>query len=242
MLLIEKYFFWFILYSLLGWIYEVIICSIKAKKFINRGFLNGPYCPIYGAGAILNILALNKVNNIFLVFILGTCLNCSLEYITSYLLEKIFHARWWDYSNRKFNIKGRICLLGAIVFGIFSVLLKLYIHPFIITLTSLIPNFLFHSLTILFFIIFIIDCTITLKGILGLNKLLEELANNIEKANKNIKNQVKSSVKTAKSIYESFNKRITRQQHRILSNFPNFKSIPYHQLLEKLKSMIIKEK
>ena len=111
---VEKYMIWLFFYSVVGWIYESTLCSVRAHKFINRGFLNGPYCPIYGWGAVLDILILGKVQNPVLLFFLGAIVTCSLEYFTSYIMEKLFHARWWDYSKRKFNINGRVCLLGAV--------------------------------------------------------------------------------------------------------------------------------
>lgn len=89
-------------YSIVGWVYESLICSVGARHFVNRGFLNGPYCPIYGFGAVFDLILLGKIENPFLLFLLGAIVTCTLEYLTSYGMEKIFHARWWDYS------KGRI--------------------------------------------------------------------------------------------------------------------------------------
>jgi len=95
---IYEYICWFFLYSAIGWIYESILCSVSEKRWINRGFLNGPYCPIYGFGAILNILILDETRNIVILFYFGAVTACTLEYFTSWLLEKLFQARWWDYS------------------------------------------------------------------------------------------------------------------------------------------------
>ena len=95
--------FYFMIYSVVGWIYETTLCSITDRHFVNRGFLNGPYCPIYGSGALLDVLILGRIENPFLLFILGVLVTCSLEYLTSYVMEKLFKARWWDYSDKKFN-------------------------------------------------------------------------------------------------------------------------------------------
>ena len=122
---IETWFLWLMIYSIIGWGYESTICSIGQRKLINRGFLNGPYCPIYGTGAVLVLLVLGRIQNPVLLFFAGALVTCSLEYLTSWLMEKLFHARWWDYSKRKFNIGGRVCLIGAVVFGAFSVVLVL---------------------------------------------------------------------------------------------------------------------
>ena len=118
------YFLFFIIYSFLGWLLEVTVKLVEDQRFINRGFLIGPVCPIYGFGALLLQLLLNKyINDPWTLFIM-IILTCSvLEYSTSYILEKLFHTRWWDYSRKKFNINGRICLETMIPFGIFGLII-----------------------------------------------------------------------------------------------------------------------
>lgn len=118
--------FWFS--SILGWIMEEIVCSIGERKIINRGFLIGPYCPIYGVGAVL-ILLLKGITNYYLIFILSLLLCSAIEYLVSFIMELVFKVRWWDYSDEPFNINGRICLKNAIAFGILGVLLIGYILP-----------------------------------------------------------------------------------------------------------------
>ena len=110
---ISHYIVLFVIYSFLGWFYESFICSkIFQKKFINRGFLLGPYCPIYGTGAVLcNIVfSTPQDSNVFVIFISCAVGACIIEYITSYIMEKLFNTRWWDYSKLPFNLNGRICL------------------------------------------------------------------------------------------------------------------------------------
>ena len=99
---------WFIIYSVIGWAYESLLCSVIERRLINRGFLNGPYCPIYGFGALLDIICLNSFSDPLEIFFLGALLNCTLEYWTSFFMEKMFNGRWWDYSDKKFNINGRV--------------------------------------------------------------------------------------------------------------------------------------
>ena len=154
---IETYCSWFIVYSIIGWLYESILCSFIEKKFVNRGFLNGPYCPIYGFGALLDIIFLSRFENVIVLFFFGIILNCSLEYLTSFLMEKLFGARWWDYSDKKFNINGRVCLLGAVVFGTFSVVLIKIVHPFVIWYMNMIPGILLHIIVVVFLIAFVYD-------------------------------------------------------------------------------------
>ena len=129
---VRKIIIMFILYSIIGWIGEMIYCYIYDRSFVNRGFLNGPVCPIYGCGALFIVFMVKQYqNNILLVFLFGL-IGCSvLEYITSYLMEKVFHAKWWDYSKHKFNINGRVCLLNSIIFGIGSVIIIYLIQPMV---------------------------------------------------------------------------------------------------------------
>ncbi|SDX72991.1 putative ABC transporter permease [Eubacterium barkeri] len=123
-------FLYFFFYAVLGWCSEVVYCSIPQKKFVNRGFLIGPYCPIYGVGAIILIFLLTPfLTNPIFVFIVGVGSTSTLEYLTSWGMEKLFHATWWDYSSCRFNLRGRICLKNSVLFGIMSVVLLYIIHP-----------------------------------------------------------------------------------------------------------------
>ena len=120
----------FVIYSFLGWVMEVIVVLPKEKKFVNRGFLIGPWCPIYGTGTVLMILLLDKYKqDIPALFVMATVVCSILEYLTSYVMEKVFNARWWDYSDRKFNLEGRICLSNAMAFGILGFLVVKIITP-----------------------------------------------------------------------------------------------------------------
>ena len=110
---LATYFLWFMLYSVLGWVWETILCSLTEGHFVYRGFLNGPYCPIYGCGALIDIVFLHWIVNPFALFILGALLASTLEYITSYLMETYFHARWWDYSDKRFNLNGGLVLTSG---------------------------------------------------------------------------------------------------------------------------------
>ena len=124
---IAYYFMLLMIYSFIGWVYESVLCSITQKTLVNRGFLNGPICPIYGFGALSVILLLKDIqHNLIALFLASMVVTGVLEYLTSYLLEHFFHAKWWDYSDQPFQIEGRVCLLGVTVFGLMSVLLKLW--------------------------------------------------------------------------------------------------------------------
>ncbi|MCI5971193.1 MAG: putative ABC transporter permease [Oscillospiraceae bacterium] len=240
---LEKYFLYFILYAVIGWIYESILCSVTSRKFVNRGFLNGPYCPIYGAGALLNILILGKIKNPVLLFFSSAILTCSLEYITSYAMEKMFHARWWDYSDSKFNIKGRVCLLGAVVFGMLSVLLILFIHPFVSKYIDSAPRFLLHIASGTLFAIFTADCVVTISGFTSFNARLKEFSEYLGKKKEDAAAEFEKFRKENVSLklnsaYEMFLLRLNSQHRRMIKGFPKLKSIRYEEALNKLHTSI----
>ena len=167
---------YFTIYSFLGWMCESTYCSIGQKKLVNRGFLNGPFCPIYGFGALLVISILSPfVNNIPVLFIASIIVTSTLEYITSYVLEKIFHMSWWDYSTYKYNINGRVCLQNSLMFGLLSLFVMLVIHPAINDFVASINTKVAFALSVLFATYFIVDTIITAGTILHLNERLEKL-------------------------------------------------------------------
>ncbi|MBQ4583821.1 MAG: putative ABC transporter permease [Bacilli bacterium] len=157
MVLIE-WFIYFIIYSFIGYIVEVMFMSILNKKIINRGFLCGPICPIYGMGAVGMLLFLKRYRHDYVaLFIFGALIASVLEYVVSYTLEKVFHNKWWDYSNNKFNINGRVCLLNAFLFGLCSVGLIEFIHPFISKFVLIIPKNLLVIIFIILIVVLIAD-------------------------------------------------------------------------------------
>lgn len=103
---LEHYFLWFLFYSFVGWMYESILVSCQQHRLVNRGFLNGPLCPIYGTGAILGVAILGNVHNPIIIFLISMVGATILEYTTSWVMEQLFHARWWDYSNFRFNLQA----------------------------------------------------------------------------------------------------------------------------------------
>lgn len=194
-MIIVKYFVWFLFYSCSGWIYESILCSITDKKLVNRGFLNGPVCPVYGVGAIVILVCIKDNSSSYLqLFITGAVLACTVEYITSVLLEKLFHAKWWDYSRYKFNIHGRICLLGAVVFGTFAVVLIKFINPLIVGYTELISNKLLIIIAVSGAIVIITDLVFTVIHLLSLNGRLNEIQEAINKHYKDNEGRKNSGV------------------------------------------------
>ena len=178
---LEQWFLWFVIYSLIGWVYESILCSVAGKKLVNRGFLNGPVCPIYGTGAVVVVFALSSLaDKPVLLFLTSAILTTTLEYLTSWLMEKLFHARWWDYSQRFLNIHGRVCLRGFVAFGAMSVLVVRYVHPWIASLTARLSARATHILAAALALLFVADLTLTLITVLGLDKRLRAVREAIQ--------------------------------------------------------------
>lgn len=186
-------FYNFFIYSFFGWIYESLYVSFCKKTWINRGFLNGPVIPIYGFGATcFYIIFFNShtvsltqsvtLTHIVLLYLIGMIAATILEYITSWVMEKLFHAKWWDYSDRKFNIKGRISLVPSLFWGFLSVIMAYLIQPRVTKITAKIPDNFGKLLGVILALLFLTDFTVTVVATLQLNhklnvmeKLREEL-------------------------------------------------------------------
>ncbi len=167
------YFLYFIIYSFIGWLMEVISKFFEFKRYINRGFLIGPICPIYGYGVLLIIILIGRDTTDVLAVFLKAILICSvLEYSTSYVMEKLFNARWWDYSENKFNINGRICLETMVPFGILGTTVVYLVHPLITKFIALFSTKLIIITSIIIFIIYLIDNILSFNI---LNKIKTEI-------------------------------------------------------------------
>lgn len=154
MITIEKYFLMYITYSILGWIMEVIVTYPNYKKFVNRGFLIGPYCPIYGFGYLFITILLSKyMEHPIGLFVLIIVLCSAIEYITSLVMEKLFKARWWDYSGKLLNVDGRICLINSLAFGVLGIIGLYHVNPFFM---DIIDGFSIKTIHILFLVLFTI--------------------------------------------------------------------------------------
>ena len=185
------YFLLFIIYSSLGWLMETCLCSIEQKKLVNRGFLIGPYCPIYGVGALIIILTLSDYkNNLFVLFGMALLICSFLEYFTSWLMEKLFNARWWDYSKEKMNLEGRICLKNSLLFGLGGLLVVMFIQPIMTNLLKNIEPSILSFISILSMVLLFIDlvCSsvIIKKMRLILSKTRSDLSDEIGKRVKEI--------------------------------------------------------
>ncbi|MDE5897101.1 MAG: putative ABC transporter permease, partial [Clostridia bacterium] len=175
-LTLYEVFAYFFLYSFLGWVSEVAFHAITAGKFVNRGFLNGPVCPIYGTGVVAILLILGKwIDTPWLVLLIGIALPTLIELITGWALETFFHNKWWDYSARKFNVKGYICLEFSLLWGIAVLAVTEVVHPAVTWFAGLFGEITGTVLVALCAAAMIADLTVTVLQVFKLNRKLSEL-------------------------------------------------------------------
>ena len=237
-----KYFFWFIIYSIGGWILETLLFLIRDKKVVKRGFLFGPLCPIYGTGAVIcTAVMYGRINNIFLVFLIGLLLCGTLEYLTHFIMEKLFHAMWWDYSSRRFNINGRVYLNGLLEFGAGSVLIIKVLQPLVVKLTDMIPKNVLYIICFALYSIILVDVSATLSDLKVMLNTLKKLQNLIitetqkgfDATNEQIVN-INATIRESeifKSISSSFISE-NRLYARVKKIAPDFKLEKYKKVLD----------
>lgn len=170
----------FLIYAFLGWCSEVAYAALDTGKFVNRGFLNGPVCPIYGVGVLVVVVVLTPLkDNLLLLFLGSVVLTTTIEFVTGFLLEKLFHNQWWDYSKEPFNICGYVCLKFSILWGLACTFVMDIVHPMIYKLITVFPHIPGLILLIIFLVGFACDLGITVGTILKFNRhlrLMDEVA------------------------------------------------------------------
>ena len=197
----------YVIYSFVGWCGEVAVAAVKKHKFINRGFVNGPLCPIYGAGAAAFAVFLPELkNHVFFLFLGGLILASFIEYMTGRLMEKIFHKKWWNYSERRFHIECYVCLESSVLLGICAVLTLRFINPLLLRVVSLVPELAGVILVWTAVILLAVDSIGSAIAILGLKK------------NKRISQITEELHKTSKFLENALTRRI---QNRMLKAFPD---------------------
>lgn len=166
----------FFVYALLGWCTEVSYAALVTGKFVNRGFLNGPVCPIYGFGAAIIFLCLEPLKqNLLLLFLGSVLLTSLLELAAGFVLEKLFHQRWWDYSDEPFNLGGYICLRFSIAWGLIGLFVVDLLHPTVMLLVRLLPHTLGVVLLACFGAVIAVDLAATGSAIARLNRQLKQI-------------------------------------------------------------------
>lgn len=248
----------FTIYSFLGWLTESIFCSIPVGKFINRGFLTGPFCPVYGVGGVLVVSVLTPFeHNLIALYVAGVIITSLLEYVTGFALEKTFHTTYWDYSNHRFNLRGRICLQNSLLFGVMCVVGMLFIHPALMHLLGLIPQAVLPLIAIAFLIYFTLDTTITVHAILQLNGKLAELQQVMDEIREKASTATTEKIESLQAAFGNLFDEETRAylktlydkkdnieagikfyQRRMIDAFPTMKSIRNNESLQRLKEAV----
>ena len=227
---VKVYFLLFMIYAILGWIMEVTCKLVQYKRFINRGFLIGPYCPIYGYGALLITILLKRyTSDPIVLFVMAIVVCGTLEYLTSYFMEKIYKARWWDYSTKKFNINGRVCLETVIPFGILGLLIMYILNPFFIGKIEAIPQIILNVLSVILLIIYICDNIISGIVIRYVKKTEKDLGKELD--------NTEEITKKVKEILE--NKSVLHR--RLVNAYPKLQAVKF-KLKEKKEEIKKKEK
>lgn len=250
---------YFITYSFLGWFCESVYCSWLEKKPVNRGFLNGPISPIYGFGALILIHFLTPLYAYpTALYVASVLMTTSLEYISAVILETAFGMKWWDYSDNKFNYKGRICLMNSVLFGLMSVVLVYVIHPFIKSLYHFSTTVTFVISSILM-VYLVIDFTVSLITVLKLSGKLKKLTVILQEMNEKneefraflaeeIRVRNDEKIEKLKQYIESLKEKYNTEQlkgkfmeRRIFRAFPDLQSKRYPEQLTALKNILKKK-
>jgi uncharacterized membrane protein len=252
----------FTAYSFIGWLCESIYCSFLSEHFINRGFLSGPVCPVYGFGALLVIWILSPLqqqHHLVLMFFAAVLLTSTLEYITGFLLEKTFNTRYWDYSDKLFNIHGRVCLENSLMFGGMSVIAVTLIHPAIQKLVALFSPAALTITAILLLLIYLIDTVLSINAMCSLNGKLDELQKVLDDVSQHahaataetkallqsapILDKLDEATKNAmQRFYVSRTKigaLLISAQRRIICAFPHMRSLRSNESLQRVRSRIV---
>jgi len=259
-------FLMFFTYGFFGWIMEVIYHGFEEKKFVNRGFLNGPICPVYGVGGVAVVLILTPLKwNPFLLFLCSSLITTTVEYVTGAVLEKMYHTRWWDYSDKKFNLHGHICLAFSILWGFICMFLMYVVQPMLFdNFIQKLPDWVKIAALIACAVPFMIDLVSTVNTLKHLNLNLAK----IDEAAKQMHNisdaigmkvyggaemamqrkeeleqseklkELQAELEARRKQLEQLGEEMSRRQKRIIKAFPTMKTQNYDEALAKVREMI----
>ncbi len=246
-------------YSFLGWCGEMVYCSIGQRKLCEkRGFLNGPICPIYGHGALVVLLCLHGgCKNPLLTFLWGALLTSIVEYITSYIMEKLFHMRWWDYSQYKFHINGRVCLLNSTLFGLASVFLCHFANPPVTAwMTEVFASGVGVPLSLILLLVYLTDIVLSVRSAIQIGSRLaklhaihDELAGKLESLKAEQHQNLEAHRHRLESVRAEAQQKLRalydRQdffERRLLHSFPTLRSSRHPEALSKLREYLASRK
>ncbi len=242
---LTQYTLTFVIYAFIGYICEVVYCSVGQRKLVNRGFLYGPWLPIYGCGGlIVNIFLIPLKKYPLLVFLLGVILTSIVEYIGSWGLEKIFSIKLWDYSKKFCNINGRVCLLNSTLFGVMSISLVYLVQPWIDSLVDFVPYVIQYYLADVLRLLFAVDLTLSVIKMNAFKKALREAIEKAREIEQKAKEYAESGKLEAQREYRArmdreiidSRSRFSFTYRRLLAAFPNAEA-KGEELRKQLSSM-----
>lgn len=235
--LIETSFLMFFVFSFLGWIWESVFYSLIDKhRIVNRGFMTGPYIPIYGTGALIDLLILGNITEMVLLFFVSAILCTMVEYVTSFAMEKMFNARWWDYYDMLWHLNGRICVEGFLAFGGLSVALVQWINPLTGELIGKLSPIALHIVSWTLFAAFVTDFVLSVKRA----AMFEQKIRKIAEMFATVKDRMAAVYDTV--VVETFFRKalslLTKQEKHILTAFPAMRSVSYPGIIKSIRSVM----
>ena len=252
----------FIMFSFVGWISEVFYVGIfHEHKFVNRGFLYGPICPVYGFGGVVILLLPAALYSTWIPLFFASMILCTaVEYLVSWIMEKMFHARWWDYSHYKFNINGRICLLNSVLFGFMGLGVIHFVYPQMLRFLDWLGDFVIMVSSDSIAAVLAVDMVATVRKLVDFSATMEKIKTFGESLRDHYGNEiwfrgesfeamlasVKEHAESDKDkISQSLLEKIDRFQtarnkaaESFMAHFPTMKSTQYKDELEHLKSRV----
>ena len=255
----------FILFSFIGWICEVIYVGVtSAHKFVNRGFLHGPICPVYGFGGVVILMLPPSLYATWIPLFLASMILCTtVEYFVSWLMEKLFHTRWWDYSHYKIQLNGRICLLNSILFGFLGVVVIHFVYPLMIDLLNSLGQKVINVSGVIILAVLSVDIFFTVRKLVDFANVMKKLKELGETLNSHYGQEewfkkgsfmemINSVIERAENRTEEFSQKILEKIDKVqnlhlpsvepfLKKFPSIKSTKYKEELNMIKEKFHKK-
>ena len=252
----------FILFSFIGWICEVIYVGVtSAHKFVNRGFLHGPICPVYGFGGVVILMLPPSLYATWIPLFLASMILCTtVEYFVSWLMEKLFHTRWWDYSHYKIQLNGRICLLNSILFGFLGVVVIHFVYPLMIDLLNSLGQKVINVSGVIILAVLSVDIFFTVRKLVDFANVMKKLKELGETLNSHYGQEewfkkgsfidmINSVIERAENRKEEFSQKILEKIEKLqnlhlpsvesfLKKFPSIKSAKYREELNMIKEKV----
>lgn len=252
----------FILFSFIGWISEVIYVGVtSAHKFVNRGFLHGPLCPVYGFGGVVILMLPPSLYATWIPLFFASMILCTIvEYFVSWLMEKLFHTRWWDYSHYKIQLNGRICLLNSILFGFLGVVVIHFVYPLMIDLLNSLGQKVINVSGVIILAVLSVDIFFTVRKLVDFANVMKKLKDFGETLNSHygqeewfrkdsFMDMINSVIERAENRKEEFSQKILEKIDKVqnlrlpsvelfIKKFPSIKSTKYKDELNMIKEKI----